>query len=427
MMKFVLTTLSLLLVFCRISLGGSMSFSTDFDGIGSGTGFTIDVPEPRSHSYGPSYSNDDNRNNNNSGSVVDTSVADQQHLRQLYEEQLSQAQKRAEEEKLRKEIERVGRENNVRELQILLARLQQFEADEPSAIQRMQYTQKVLDLEKKFNQERNEYMSTLLPYRERLASSIDQIVVPPPPHPKHYGSILFLGLWSTPQEAREKVASGAKNPFTNKPYDDIFAFGSSNPSDFFRVSLDHFLGQFNLLSPATKANLVEKLRGATADEVVCHSNGCRIAEVLISKGVLNVGKLRILGGDDALFDLSYLKNLKDERHLQEVSVYSTRGDIVPLVSMGWEIMDYMKQIGHPLQSLQHKRQDPVYQVLGLTEQPKFDPNATFQVHMMTYPAGSSMNFVEKHRYENYSRMINGWRLGHCLNADGSMNQRCIFY
>jgi hypothetical protein len=291
----------------------------------------------------------------------------------------------------------------------------------------MKYTQEVLDLEKQYEQARTEYMATLPSYRERLAWSLNHIVGPPPlPHPLHYRRILIWGFLSTPDEARQAAESGIEDPFSGEPFDNVFAFGTKGVADLARVSLDYLLGHLDRLSPDTTRQ-IGQLKGATADEVVCHSNGCRIAQVLIATGMLKVNKLRVLGGDGALMDLGYLKTLIDERKLQEVSVYAIRNDIVPNIDLGWKIMDLTTKIGRPLQSFQGKRDDLTYQVLGLTEKPKFNPDVKLQVHVLSFPAASDLNIVEKHRYESYRRVVKGWRMSGCLTPAGAMSQHCIMY
>lgn len=404
-----------------------ISFSTNFDGLASGGGFSIDkfqASSPRSRTNSDSSSRTGPQSNSSDSGDI------QKFLKDQYEEQLREAERRAEEERLRKEMELAKLRQDLSKIQTLLEQIQRLESDEPSVVKRAAYTQQVLDLQKQFEAARSAYMATLPSKTARLAASLNHINVPPPSHPLHYNRILIWGLWSTPEEARD-AASGRKDPkkgpekdpFTGLPFDDVFAFGSNRVADLLRVGLDHLLGEMDLLSPSTSSQLGE-LKGATADEVVCHSNGCRIAEVLISTGMLKAKKLRILGGDNAALELDSLRALKQQKGLDEVSVYLMQGDVVPLDGVGWKIMELTTKIGQPLMSFQSKRGDPTYQLLGLTDRPRFSPSDDVQVHVITYPTAS--NPVDQHRFDHYSRVVNGLRLTNCLDA-GAMSQRCIIY
>lgn len=401
---------------CPLLFGQSMSFSTDFDGRGTGTGFKVTVNRPTS---GPRPAS------GNRPSPVPDVAHVQQYLDTRYQEQLLEATRAAEAERIRKQIEEDAR-NRVATLSTLLDQLEQLENNEPSVIERMKYTQQVLTLQRQFESARTAYLATLPTYRQRLAASIDNIHVPPPRVPLHYKRILIWGMFRTPAEAQKAAVAGEKDPFSGQPFDDVFAFGESGVTDAGRVGLDHLLGRFQKLSATTRAQ-ISRLKGATADEVVCHSNGCRIAEVLIATGMLKVGKLRILGGDNSALDLDYLKTLKQTKGLSEVSVYMLKGDPVPVINPGWEIMDQMKKIGGPLQTFNSYAADTTYQLLGLTKKPGFDPSAEVKVHIMSYPGSSVGNVVAQHAYENYSRVLKGWRLSGCLETEGSIDRRCIIY
>ena len=290
----------------------------------------------------------------------------------------------------------------------------------------MKYTKKVLDLENQFRQARAEYMAMLPSYRDRMEWSLNHIVVPPPSRePTHYQHILILGMGDTPDKAAGKTWL---DPFHEKsePFDKVFAFGIDSRLEPARVVLDHIGQPYNRLSVFTTSQL-EQLKGVTADEVVCHSNGYSIAKVLIELGILKVRRLRILGGDNVLLDIDNLETLKNEKQLDEVSVYVFRGDVVPIIDPGWTISDLMTKIAHPLQSFQNMRNNATYQILGLTEKPKFDPDAKLKVHILSYPETSGMNLKENHVYDNYSRVIKGLRMSGCLTKEGVMDRRCFIY
>ncbi len=401
------------------------SFSTDFDGVGSGAGFTLHFEHPTfSH---PSGERQESRGSSDGGEFRRSSRGSMEsYLAERYQEQLREAQRRAEEERLREAAEQARRRQNVTRLESLLQELEQMENDEPSRLKQMEYVEQVLELDKQFERARQEYMATLPSYRRRLGWSLDHIVVPPPRHPLHYRQILIEGTTDTPAEARKQAESGLPDPFEGTPYDDVFAFGTSGVGDFGRSALDHLLSTFQTLSPETKRQL-GALKGATADEVVCHSNGCVVAEVMIATGLLKVKKLRMLGGDTALFELSYLKKLQRERHLEEISVYVIQGDRVPLLDPGWKIMDLMRKIGHPLKSFGNRMPDSLDQYLGLTPRPGYQPDAPIQVHTLSYPAVSDWHLIQKHLYENYARVIRGWRMSGCLSPAGATNRRCMIY
>ena len=53
---------------------------------------------------------------------------------------------------------------------------------------------------------------------------------------------------------------------------------------------------------------LNRLKGATIDELVCHSNGCAIAQVLMATGFIHVKTLHVLGGDAAVTDVDSLKS-----------------------------------------------------------------------------------------------------------------------
>ncbi len=402
--------------FPRALHGQSTSFSTDFDGRGTGGSIRIDYSRPSSSR--PSSSSESSPGSSDNAKV-------QQFLYARYEEQRLEVERRANAERLRLEMEKARHLKEMRRVEALLQQIQDLENNEPSAIERQRLTQRVLDLQREFETTRSTYLATLPRYRARLAALLNHINVPPPTHPLHYKRILIWGLMSTPEQAREAAASGIKDPFSGEPFDDVFAFGTAGQRDWIRVGLDHVLGHFSRLSPETRSRL-GLLNGAVADEVVCHSNGCRIAQVLIATGMLKVSKLRVLGGDNAAIELDDLKALKDSRGLTELSVYMLRGDKAPLAVAGWRIMEITKKLNQPMQTFQRSfGGNPSYQLLGLTSNPGFSPTADIQVHVLSYPA--SPNLVDQHLYSNYSRVVTGWRMSKCMEATGAISQRCLIY
>jgi hypothetical protein len=51
-----------------------------------------------------------------------------------------------------------------------------------------------------------------------------------------------------------------------------------------------------------------QLKGATIDELVRHSNGYAIAQILMATGFIHVETLHVLGGDAAVTDVDSLKS-----------------------------------------------------------------------------------------------------------------------
>lgn len=399
----------------------SFSYSTDFDGRGTGAGFTVTVNRPSPDR--PTYSERNPRTDTSPQSSSDDRQV-QEHLNERYQEQLREAERAAAAARLRRQIEEAT--DNVVRLRDLLEQLERLENQEPSATERMKLTQEVLDLQQQFEAARTTYLASIPGYRERLAAAFRTAHVPLPATPRHYRSILIWGMFGTPADAQKAVLERERDPFSGIPFDDVFAFGDAGRSDVGRVSLDHLLGHFQKLSSTTRARL-GLLNGATADEVVCHSNGCRIAEVLIETGMLKVGRLRILGGDNAALELNYLASLKKSKGLKEISVFILRGDLIPLISPGWQIIERMAKVGGPLRTFDSFATNTTYQLLGLTSRPSFNPVSDIKVHMMSYPAARATDLKALHVYDNYSRVVKGLRMMGCLETAGSLAQRCLIY
>jgi hypothetical protein len=262
---------------------GSISFSTDFDGVGSGSGFSINTFTY----HGPNFEHSSSGFGERSHSDTSTSSPDsayQDFLRRRYDEQVREAKQREEEEERRKQAERARRLGNLRDLQSQLEDWEQKENSESR--QQMKYTQDVLVLEKKFEQARKQYLEMIPSYRERLEESINHIMVPPPSPPLRYDSILIRGTTNTPDDALIRTLKGTLNPFTGKNFNQVFGFALSDTItniELIRVVLDHYLSSFNSLSPETMSQLGQ-LKGATARQVVVWSNGYRVALALIATG-----------------------------------------------------------------------------------------------------------------------------------------------
>jgi hypothetical protein len=349
----------------------------------------------------------------------------QQYLVQRYVQQQRdaerEAQRRAEEERLRRELAAAKARQDVREIEDILNVLDRLESDEPDPVKRLEYTTQILALMKEFEAARARYVHAMPDYRSRMAASLDTIHVPPAR--SHFHRILIWGATRTPEEADSATKTHEVDPFTGSPYDRVFAFGTPGLRDVFgRAALDHFLKEFRRLS-ATTASQLEALHGR-ADEVVCHSNGCAIAEVLIGNGWLQTKSLHVLGGDNALLDLEHLQDLSLRRRV-DVDVFAIKGDPVPLIPTAWQIMDKVALLGKPLQTYARMTNDLSYQLLGVVRQPPANVNAGLQVHILSYPY--VLNPLRKHDYPNYSRIVKGLRLTGCLTQRGSLSQRCLLY
>ena len=276
--------------------------------------------------------------------------------------------------------------------------------------------QRILGLHKEFERLQKEFDSDYSRFRTEFDDLLENYKSQ---RGLHFKSILILGLWSSPAEGRLLTEKGLRNPFGGR-FDRVFAFGSKLPTDVGRVVLDHFLSSLDLLSPATTSNL-EDLDGVTSEQVVCHSNGFRVAEVLIATGKLKVKKLRVLGGDGVLGELNYLDRLAREKQIAEVSVYAIKGDPIPHSDVFWQIRSIMESIGHPLESFRSKRNDLTYQALGVTDTPNFNPNSKLQVHFLTVPT----SIFKRHPYQVYSTVIETLKQSRCMTADGRWNSRCL--
>jgi hypothetical protein len=406
---------------CLSATAWAQSFSTNFDGTAFGGSITVGSFHYHALSR-PSVSAPAPRR-------VASRSADQgiqRFLVDVYQNQRKDVERRSEEERLQREMEIARRKEDVIAIRSILEQLQRIQNDEPDNIQRAEYTQQVLDLQRQFEAARTAYLNALPSLQQRLASSLSHIVVPPPSHPLHYHRLLVRGTFYTPETASLEAAAGSIDPFTGDTFDDVVGFGTTGPPEVGRAILDHLLGPFEQLSAETKSK-IGKLRGAEVDELVCHSNGCRVVEVLIATGALKVHTLRMLGADNVAFELDTLRTLKATKGLSEVSVYMINGDPIPLVDSGWRIVDLTARIRQPLQSFAKYAENGTYQLLGLTVRPGFNPDAAIQVHTLSAPPTENGGMFAKHSYDVYARVLNGWRSVGCLQPTGPMAQNCMIY
>jgi hypothetical protein len=168
--------------------------------------------------------------------------------------------------------------------------------------------------------------------------------------------------------------------------------------------------------------------------VVCHSNGCRIAEVMIYTGMLKAERLRILGGDNALMDIDYLNRVAAAGNLKEVTVFAVKNDYVTMVDPAWRIMERAVRLG-PLAtfSVGPLAADATYRLLGLAPHPPFNPTDRVNVHVCSNPDQSGgpppgpldPRWIQNHVYSTYDNLVNGLRLGGYLDAQGSMKREAF--
>jgi hypothetical protein len=398
------------------------SFSEDFDGLGTGEAMNVDFGvNYGAYAFAP-------------GHVAEADarqVAYQQYMQRRYAEQLqemrarviAEAQRRAE-EAARAEQARLQAVSNVMKTYQAVKTIQDASSSE---LKNAMELERVLELERLFEQVQAAHVVA----EQNWWQSFAQLLLgnaATPTH-KHFKSALVLGLWNTAEYAEQATTKGTIDPFTGDPYDRVFAFGTKSinfgPNDLTRVALDHFMSTFGLLSPGSTVGLGD-LMGASVDELVCHSNGFRVVEVLIASGNLTVGKLRILGGDGVLGEVERLQQIVPAHGVSEVSAYVIDGDPVVYADVCWDVRHAMSDIGHPLQTFDPQKQNPVYQFMGLVDRPAFDATAKVQVHVLSPPA-DIVAPTQRHAYATYDDVISLWRGSGCMAQDGQMNPKCIIH
>jgi hypothetical protein len=390
----------------------SLSFSTDFDG--SGTGGSISISS-YSSSSGNSYHPHYYRPQSSSGNSYAAYYA---YEYQRYLQQQQEAEKRRE---LMERIAEEKRINNLQRLQSLLGELDQLEGADVYHQYQLKY-QVINELVPQFNAEQQQAVRDRNSVLERLTYQMDHTHVPPPPGPRHYGRVFIGGLFYTQGNAARDKSLGLNDPFTGKAFDETLGFGSNSAVDLARVTADHFLSELNRLSEnmlgGSAATQLQKLKGATIDELVCHSNGCAIAQVLIATGFVKVGTLRMLGGDAAIMDLDALHALHEKTGVT-VAVYAVVGDPVPLVPTGWQIVAAMKKIGKPLVSFQNS-QSLTDEALGLKARSGFTPDAPIRVQLLTAPV-SGEPWMQEHARDTYFGIVTAQRMMGVRLPDGNLN------
>lgn len=393
----------------------SISLRVDFDGSGFGKIY--------SSSSSPRV---EGRCVSNCGSLGlpsgSNSGADSAQMQSYVASRLEEQRREQEFARLQQEL-RARRQKNINTIEIV-QRIQelgfQLEDTESDKFRREQYNLKyrLLDTVPQFDSRRAELRARQFSLQERLALSIRRIHVPSPV--ATYDSILILGTFNTPEDAQRAILARAENPFSGRAYDSIFGMGEAGFfAEISRVSLDHFLASTNRLS-SSSMNSLGILKGATVREVVAHSNGAKIAEVLIRAGsIRGVKVLRILGGDASLMDLARFDQLAKEKNIK-IYVYAVKKDPVPLIPLGWQIREWAEKLHDPIAKFQ-QAQDLTYEILGLKR--NSPPTlARVNVQLLSFP--DQKNWVDYHIYATYHRLIQGQRKLGCLDATGSLDSRC---
>lgn len=412
-------------ILMNCNLHAQFSRYVDFDGSGFGTLYTSSgVSTPQGVCVSgcggplgiPSGNNQQSYNNQ-------VQALNQQRL----EQQQLDRQKEKEKQELIEKINRIKKQQesieNLQELQKLQDALNKLSNQDVRT--RYNLKTRIIDSLSIFEQQQRIFRNKQNDLLRRISQSILEIKVPAPETPPLYKSVLFLGMFQTPEIARQAKEKGLKNPFTDMPYDGIFAFGSAETlKEIKRVTLDHLLGDFNLLSKNTFREL-GAIRGATIENIVASSNGAKVAEVLIRSGFIEgVKTFRILGGDGALMNMESLQQLATEKGIK-IYVYATKDDPVPLTPTGWQILKMAEQLTGGRLAQFNKVKNLTYEVLGLKEA-KASDKFKVQVELLYYHSRSS-DIFEPHWYSTYHAIIKGRQLSGCLDKSGDIKQKCIIY
>jgi hypothetical protein len=413
------------------------SFSTDFDGVGTGEAIRVDFPL----NYNVNYSVNLGAGAFAQGHVPEQDAAElayQQEVERSYHQQYLELQARLQAEAERRREARALEEARQREqarvqgVKNVIAdyqALKDFEGSRRATLLKASpEIEAVIVLAKLFDQLEDGRSLAQRGFSQRLAEALLFGNKAPG---KNLRSALVLGLWRTPAQAAEMETRGAIDPFDLKGdyFEGVFAFGtapfSPGPSDLMRVALDHFLSTIDMLSVASYIE-ASGLRGATVDELVCYSNGCRVVQEMIAAGDLTVNKLRILGGDGVVGEIGNLEALAISRNIKEVSVYVIEGDWVTHTDVCYEIRKKMRSIGIGLPVFDEQRQNPAYQFMGLCDTPPFDPQSRVQVHVLPPPPGVVSPWA-KHPYDTYHEMLVRLGASGRMTPDGQMNEKLILH
>jgi hypothetical protein len=416
----------------------AVSFSSDFDGRGTGSGFSLSTY--RASTYRPpSTPYRASQNNSNPPSTghydadghYDSTVwspyvtPSVDYERQVY---LRQQEEAAERLVLLRQIQ-AQKESQVQSIQGLLDQLYQLDGVNVRERYHLKYDV-ATNLLPAFASEQQRLMQEHDSELDRLAHELDTMIVPTPP-PEAFGNysrVFIGGLFYTSAIAKQDQVNSMSDPFTGKAFDGVFGFGAeSKTADLARVVGDHFLAELNALTETSlqgrNAEQLSQLKGAHIGELVCHSNGCAVAEVLIASGFIHVRSLRVLNGDCAITCFDSLNRLQ-EKTGTKVSIYVVKGDIVPLLPTGWQIMEAMNQIGGPLMAYEGAK-SAIDEILGVAPRTGFDPTARVSVQILNAPmsfppqvAQAAEAEVYRHVKSTVFQLITGQRVLGLLDSNG---------
>ena len=394
-----LSVLTAALCFFAIQFAYSLSFSTDFDGRGIGGSISISKFQPTRPSSG------------NFGNSYTTYV---------YENYVEQQKRLDERARIFEELEKARRADNagkVLDIQNTLDRM-----DGTNELERHNNTFKIRrELEPIFRQEQAEEQARQRTQLQRLMHAADHIAVPAPP--THYERVFIGGLTYTYDKANADLNLGLADPFTGKKFDMVVgpAVSPSPSIDFPRAMADHFFSESEKLAAETIERMIY-LKDKQVDEIVCHSNGCTIARVLILTGfVKGVKTLRVLGGDGAITNLDAYAELTSKG--VRIYAYAVVGDQVPLTPTGWEISRLAKKIGSPLEAFRTTA-SLTYQVLGLKAHNGFHPAEPVHVQLLSAPVKDEP-WTKMHEMTTYFGLITGYRMISALDAEGNLKSEAV--
>ena len=167
---------------------------------------------------------------------------------------------------------------------------------------------------------------------QRYKSDIDDLSVSAPSKPLIIHEGIILGL-NDPRNKVEEKYRGITSPFSGKEIaaNNIFATTDSDngSAELLRGLKDNLsMAAYTLNTDAGK-ELVAKLKGASFDRLLAHSNGATIAEALIRSDVIHVDELNVVGGDRSLSNAAGLQELIDTGKVKRIVVWINPGDPVP--------------------------------------------------------------------------------------------------
>lgn len=153
---------------------------------------------------------------------------------------------------------------------------------------------------------------------------------------KHYKNGLFLGMFTSQNEADDFLYQNTINPITKEKYDFVIAFGMSGNAPWVKIWELRVVGDNLSWSPLTN---YEKIKGLKFDYLVAHSSGNDIASNAIKMGYTKV-KHFISFAPPAGFNKE-VKNLP----VNSVEIYRTKGDPVAEVLGKQTVFGVLQKLG----------------------------------------------------------------------------------